>query len=44
MEVEEKDLNKNSQYEKEELELKQLLIQLEERNKSYAILDVDIVN
>ena len=40
----EKDLNISSQNEKEELELKQLLIQLEERNRSYAILDIDIVN
>ena len=40
----ENNINDSSQLEKDELELKQLLIQLEERNKNYAILDIDIVN
>lgn len=38
------DLNISSENDKLELELKELLIQLEERNKNYAILDIDIVN
>lgn len=38
------DINISSDNEKLELELKELLIRLEERNKHYAILDIDIVN
>ncbi len=44
MTIENKDINISSDIEKEELELKQLLIQLDERNRHYAILDIDIVN